>query len=61
MSFLRGLRPRSDQRVAYAFAVALGAGSGWYTFHERNADVVAAYHERNAIAAAAAAAAEKPK
>lgn len=59
MSFLRGLRPRSDQKVAYAFAVALGAASGWYTYHERNADVVAAYHERNAVAAAAAA--EKPK
>ena len=57
LGYLRGLRPRSDQKVSYLFAVVLGVSSGWYTYHEMNAGDVAAYHERNAIAAAAA----KPK
>ena len=60
LGYLRGLRPRSDQRVSYIFAVALGVSSGWYIFHDQYAEDVAAHHARNATIAATAAAA-KPK
>lgn len=42
----RGLRPRSDQKIFYAFAITLGVTSGWYSYHEIFADDVAAYEAR---------------
>ena len=54
IGFGRGLRPRSDRKVFYAFAIALGASSGYYSFFEMNAKEIA-IHQANQAAAAVAA------
>jgi hypothetical protein len=48
----RGLRPRSDQKVFYLFAITLGVTSGWYSYHEIFAADVAAYNARKAAESA---------
>ena len=54
LGFGRGLRPRSDRKVFYAFAIALGASTGYYSFFEMNAKEIAVHQANQAAIAAEA-------